>query len=111
MPCLKIPTPLRAYTMDQGEILVDGQNVAEAMQSLIKVYPNLRSHLYNAAGELRPFINLFLNGDNLCWQSQPRQSQLWQDQHRQNQLNHLRGLETPLEENDQLMVVLSIAGG
>lgn len=96
MPSLKIPTPLRPYTMGQGEILVEGQNIAEAMHSLLSLYPDLRPHLYNAAGELRPFANIFLKGDNGSWGNQNR---------------NLQGLDTPLEENDQLMVVLSIAGG
>jgi molybdopterin synthase sulfur carrier subunit len=106
MPNIKIPVPLRSYTQGKGEILVDGQNVAEAMQSLVVQYPDLRQHLFNTTGELRPFINLFLNGDNLCWESQHRQSQL-----QKNQQILLHGLETPLDENDQLLVVLSIAGG
>jgi adenylyltransferase/sulfurtransferase len=53
-------------------------------------HPTLRLHLYNSGGQLRPFVNLFLNEDNV---------------------KDLQGLETPLQEGDRLMLIPSIAGG
>lgn len=90
MPTIKIPTPLRYYTNNQAEVVVRGTTVAEAMDNLVEQYPNLRTHLYNGDGALRPFVNLFLNKTNI---------------------RDLQGLETPLGENDQLMIIPSIAGG
>jgi MoaD family protein len=90
MAILRIPTPLRTYTEGQSEVNVDGQTVAEAMDQLVSRYPALRQHLFSAGGELRPFVNLFLNEENV---------------------RHLHGVETPLKENDRLMIIPSIAGG
>ena len=90
MATLRIPTPLRAYTEGQSEVNVEGQTVAEAMDKLVSLYPALRQHLFSGSGELRPFVNLFLNEEDV---------------------RHLNGVATPLKENDKLMIIPSIAGG
>jgi molybdopterin converting factor small subunit len=90
MVTIRIPTPLRSYTGGQTEVQVQGKNVAEAMEALMVEYPNLRPHLYNAQGQLRPFVNLFVNEENI---------------------RDLGGIETPLNEQDKLMLIPSIAGG
>jgi molybdopterin synthase sulfur carrier subunit len=90
MSTLKIPTPLRSYTNGQADVTVNGGNIASAMTSLIKQYPALKPHLYTESGELRAFVNLFLG---------------------ENNINDLQGLETPLGENDRLILIPSIAGG
>ncbi len=90
MPSLRIPTPLRSYTGGQGEVSVEGKNVSEAMQSLVLRYPALRPHLYNGGGDLRPFVNLFLGDENV---------------------KDLQGLDTPLKEEDRVLLIPSIAGG
>ncbi len=90
MPLIRIPTPLRSYTQGQREVQVVGHNVAEALDDLLESYPSLRPHLTNGSGELRPFVNLFLNQDNI---------------------KDLQGTETPLQEDDLLMMIPSIAGG
>ena len=90
MPTLRIPTPLRTYTGGQNEVTVQGGTVAEAMNDLIARHPELRPHLFNGEGELRPFVNLFLGEANV---------------------RDLQGVETPLAEADRLLLIPSIAGG
>ena len=90
MATLKIPTPLRSYTNNQAEVTVTGANAAAVMDSLMDQYPALKPHLYNADGNLRPFVNLFIGQDNV---------------------KDLQGLETPVAENAQLRLIPSIAGG
>lgn len=90
MPTLRIPTPLRPYADGQREVNVQGSTVIEAMNSLTTQHPAMRQHLFNDDGKLRPYVNLFLNEENI---------------------RHLQGLETPLQEDDSLMLVPSIAGG
>jgi molybdopterin converting factor small subunit len=90
MAVLRIPTPLRSYTNGQAEVNVAGANVADAMQDLVAQYPALKPHLYSGEGSLRPFVNLFLGQDNI---------------------KDLQGLDTVLEENTQLRLIPSIAGG
>jgi len=90
MSILKIPTPLRSYTDGRAEVAVNGGTVASAMSSLIEQYPALKPHLFNEQGELRAFVNLFLGEHNI---------------------KDLQGLDTPLSENDRLILIPSIAGG
>jgi len=90
MPAIRIPTPLRTYTSGQNEVLVRGDNVTEAMTDLIAQFPGLKPHLYNGQDSLRPFVNLFLGEENV---------------------KDLQGLQTPLKEDDRLLLIPSIAGG
>jgi molybdopterin converting factor small subunit len=90
MPVLKIPAPMRAYVNGQSDVPVSGTNVAEAMESLLTQFPALRPHLTNTRGELRPFVNLFLAKTNI---------------------RELQGLETPLDDDDQLLLIPAVAGG
>jgi adenylyltransferase/sulfurtransferase len=90
MPNLRIPTPLRTYADGQTEVVVQGKTVGEAMNDLTNQYPALRPHLFNGDGQIRPFVNLFLNEDNV---------------------RDLQGEETALKEDDRLILIPSIAGG
>jgi molybdopterin converting factor small subunit len=90
MATLRIPTPLRPYTDGQVEIQVQGNHVAEALDDLVKQYPELKKHLFYETGELRPFVRLFLGEEDV---------------------QHLQGLETRLKEDDTLKIIPSIAGG
>jgi len=90
MATIRIPTPLRSYTAGLAEIPVQGLTVREVLDNLTYTYPALRPHLYNNSGDLRPFVNLFLGEDNI---------------------KELDGIDTPVEEDDRLMLIPSIAGG
>ncbi|MCY2924766.1 MAG: MoaD/ThiS family protein [Planctomycetota bacterium] len=90
MPVVKIPNPLRPYVNGQAQVLVRGATAGAALEELLVQYPAFRPHLTNSQGELRPFVNLFLGEDNI---------------------KDLQGLDTPLEPEDILNLVPSIAGG
>jgi molybdopterin converting factor small subunit len=90
MPSLRIPTPLRTYTAGQSEVALNGNTVDEILQDLSTQYPTIKPHLFNGEGALRPFVNLFLGEENV---------------------KDLKGLETPLQEGDRLLLIPSIAGG
>jgi len=90
MPQIKIPTPLRPYADGQSTISVPGEKVSDALQATINQYPELKKHLYSPEEKLRPFVNLFLDEDNI---------------------KDLQGLDTPLAEDDTLLIIPSIAGG
>lgn len=90
MATLRIPTPLRTYASGQSEVSVQGSTVGEAVEGLLSQYPALRPHLTNETGGLRPFVNLFLNEEDV---------------------RQLQGVETPIGEDDRLMILPSIAGG
>jgi molybdopterin converting factor small subunit len=90
MVVIRVPAPLRAYTGGAREIEVQGKTVASALSDLASRHPALRPHLFDDRGDLRPFVNLFLNEEDV---------------------RMLQGTATPLDENDRLMIVPSIAGG
>ena len=87
---IQIPTPLRRFTDEKGEVEVDGATVGEALANLTQQYPALRRHLYTDDGTLRSFVNIFLNEEDV---------------------RHLKSQATPVASGDALFIIPSIAGG
>lgn len=87
---IQIPTPLRRFTGDLGDVVVEGATVGEAMQDLTRRHPALQRHLYTDEGALRSFVNLFLNDEDV---------------------RHLQKEATPVAAGDTLSIIPSIAGG
>ena len=85
-----IPYALRAFTERSAEVDVQGGTAGEAVNALANAYPALKTHLFTEDGQLRDFINLFVGGANI---------------------NSLQGLNTPVADNGELMIVPAIAGG
>ncbi len=85
-----IPTPLRGYAGGQKTINVEGQTVGEALQVLTTKYPNLRQHLFSEDGQLRSFVNIYLNEEDV---------------------RYLQNVNTAIKDSDKLSIVPSIAGG
>ncbi len=85
-----IPTPLRGYAGGQKTISVEGQTVGEALQGLTTKYPNLRQHLFAEDGQLRSFVNVYLNDEDV---------------------RYLQKTDTPIAPSDKLSIVPSVAGG
>ena len=90
MTTIRIPTPLRPYTGGSKEIDVAGGTVGAALGDLSARFPDVRRHLFDDAGGLRPYVNVFLNDDDI---------------------RTLQAEATPLQSADRLMIVPSIAGG
>jgi molybdopterin converting factor small subunit len=87
---LNIPTALRGFTDRQPQVELEGATVAEALKSLIAKYPDLAPHLYDEAGALRSFVNVFVGPDNV---------------------KALNGLDTEIKPGQAVTLVPSIAGG
>ena len=85
-----IPYALRAFTERNAEVEVEGSTAGEVIHALANAYPDLKAHLFAEDGQLRDFINLFVGGVNI---------------------NNLQGLDTPVPDNGEVMVVPAIAGG
>jgi MoaD family protein len=90
MNIVRIPTPLRTYTSGEKEIQISADTVGGAMQALANQHPSLRAHLFDEQEQLRPYVNVFLNDEDV---------------------RNLDGAQTPIREGDRLMIVPSIAGG
>jgi molybdopterin converting factor small subunit len=90
MSLVRLPTPLRPYAGGRKEVEVKGSTVADALADLAKSYPEISHHLYDDGGRLRPYVNVFLNEDDV---------------------RTLQGESTPIAAEDRLVIVPSIAGG
>lgn len=90
MTIVRIPAPLRPYTRGEKEVEVADGTVEAALAELTRLYPDLRTHLFDQKGSLRPYVNLFRNDEDI---------------------RHLGGMAAPLAEGDRLMIIPSIAGG
>lgn len=90
MTTIRIPTPLRPYTGGSKEVDVTGGTVGAALVDLTVRYPDVRRHLFDEAGWLRPYVNVFLNDEDI---------------------RTLQSEATLLQSADRLMIVPSIAGG
>lgn len=87
---LLIPTALRAFTDGQGKIRLEGSTVGQLIAALAQQYPDIAPHLYEEDGTLRTFINLYVGEDNI---------------------KGTGGLDTPVKEGDDVLLVPAIAGG
>ena len=85
-----IPTALQRFVGQQETIRLPGKTVEEVLSNLSNQYSSLKTHLYGEDGKLRPFINVFVNDEDI---------------------RHIQGLMTPLQEGDTISLVPSIAGG
>src|SRR5688572_24265232 len=85
-----IPSALARYAENQEEVDVTGGTVRDALTSLVERHPNLRKHLYDDGGELRQYVNVYLDEEDI---------------------RRLQGPETPVSQGQELTIVPSIAGG
>src|SRR2546425_11717056 len=85
-----IPTALRQYVGNQDAVEVDARNVKEALDDLVDRFDLLRRHLYADNGDLRNFVNVYVNEEDI---------------------RYLGKSATPLHEGDTISIVPSIAGG
>ena len=85
-----IPYALRFFTERNAEVEVGGSTVGEAINALAEIHPQIKTHLFADNGQVRDFINLFVDGKNV---------------------NSLQGLDTPVADNGEVMIVPAIAGG
>ncbi len=90
MPLVRVPTPLRPYTDGHKDVEVGADTVGGALAALVDRYPSVRAHLFDDAGGLRSFVHVFLG---------------------EQDVRELRGEATPVESDDRLLIVPSIAGG
>lgn len=87
---VRIPTQLRQLTAGEGEIALDASTVREAIAELEVRHAGIGERLLDENGQLRRFVNLFLNDEDVRF---------------------LSGLDTPLTAGQTLSVVPAVAGG
>ena len=87
---VRVPTPLRPMTGGKSEVEVEGSTVAQLIENLGAVHPGLKERLYDEKGEVRRFINIYVNEEDIRF---------------------LTGKDTPLKDGDEVSIIPAIAGG
>ncbi len=87
---VRIPTPLRELSGGAAEVSVDGSNVGEVLKALEAQHPGFEQRLFDDAGNLRRFVNVFVADEDIRF---------------------LDNLETPVEEGQTVSIIPAVAGG
>jgi molybdopterin synthase sulfur carrier subunit len=87
---VRIPTQLRTLTGGAGEVSVEGSTVGEVLKALDAAHEGFADRLFDDAGELRRFVNVFLADEDVRF---------------------LEGLSTPVSDGQTLSIVPAVAGG
>lgn len=65
MATVILPAPLRPFAAGRKEVDVTGHTVADALGDLMQQHPGLRQHVFDERGELRAFVHLFVDGEEV----------------------------------------------
>ena len=87
---MRIPTPLRKLTKEQESVNAAGGTIQQLIDDLEKQYPGLKERLCDEQGQLRRFVNVYLNDEDIRF---------------------LNAEETLVKDGDEVSIVPAIAGG
>ena len=85
-----IPTPLRNLTSDQDTVEAAGSTIGEILDDLESKHPWIGERLCDETGEIRRFVNVYLN---------------------QEDIRFMDGKNTAVSDGDEVSIVPAIAGG
>ena len=87
---VRVPTPLRRLTNGQDKIEVTASTVSELIDQMENDFPGFKERLVDETGDIRYFVNLYLNGEDVRF---------------------LQGIETSTKPGDEISIVPAVAGG
>lgn len=87
---VRIPTPLRKLTDGKGEVEGTGKTIGDLLENLDGRFPGIRERLCDESGNLRRFVNIYVNEEDIRFR---------------------QGKETVLSDGDEISIVPAIAGG
>ena len=87
---IEIPTAFRRFTDGAPRVDCSASTVREALDTLTKRFPGLSRHVRDEGGQIRQFLNIYLNEEDIRF---------------------LGGESCALREGDRVLLVPSIAGG
>jgi len=90
MPSIRIPTPLRKLTNELEVVSAAGSTIGEVLANLDKTFPGLKERVCDEQGNVRRFVNIYVNEDDIRF---------------------LEDNATPVKETDEISIVPAIAGG
>ncbi|HEY6041864.1 MAG TPA: MoaD/ThiS family protein [Anaerolineae bacterium] len=90
MVTLYVPTPIRRLTGGKAKVQVAAANLHQVIEHAEKDYPGFRDRVLDADGQVKRFINIFVNGVDI---------------------RTLHGQDTIVRDGDEVTVVPAMAGG
>jgi sulfur-carrier protein len=87
---VKLPTQLRAAAGGASKVEVSGETVGAALEALYAQHPDLKDSLSDGDGGLRRFVNVYVDGEDIRFTD---------------------GLETPVDDGDEVQILPAVAGG
>ena len=90
MATVLVPTPLRRLTGGQAKVEADGSDIGSLIIAVDAQYPGVADRLLDDDGNIKRFINVFVNED---------------------EVRSLQGLHTPVRPQDKVSIVPAMAGG
>jgi molybdopterin synthase sulfur carrier subunit len=90
MPQFRIPGPLRRLSDGQTTVDVEAGDLASAIEALDARYPGFKDRLLDEKGELRQFVNVYLNDEDVRLGA---------------------GLAAKVQAKDEISIVPAVAGG
>jgi sulfur-carrier protein len=86
---VRIPTILRTYTAGEKAVTAEGASLSALIDDLESNHTGIKERLIEG-GELRRFVNVYINDEDVRF---------------------IGGLEAPLSDGDQVVVLPAVAGG
>ena len=87
---VRIPTPLRRLTQNLAEVEIEGDNIHAIIENLNSDYPGMKERLCDEGGNIRRFVNIYLNDEDIRF---------------------LDGKETSVSDGAEISIIPAIAGG
>ena len=87
---VRIPTPLRGLTNNLDVVAGDEGTLGQCIDGLESAYPGLKDRICDETGELRRFVNVYINGEDVRF---------------------LDGLNSAVKAGDEVSIVPAVAGG
>ena len=87
---VRIPTPLRNLTNDAEVVEVEATTIGGAIEALQAQFPGIKERLVDEAGEVRRFVNVYINEEDIRF---------------------LQNQDSPLKDGDEVSIIPAIAGG
>ena len=90
MATVRIPTQLRTLSGGAAEVSVDGETVGEVLKALEAAHPGFHARLFDDAGALRRFVNVFVADEDVRFSD---------------------GLDTKVDAGQTVSIIPAVAGG
>jgi len=87
---VRIPSPLQPLSGGQPSVEANGATLRDVLDDLETQFPGIKERLYDDDGNLRRFVNLYVNDEDVRF---------------------LQGEETAIAEGDEVSIIPAIAGG